>query len=252
MTSVTSMHLEQTMSYEPQPLSFVAYRNNKDRYGYIATWCVWDEESKRGPEMVQAADEATFVSKGLSSTLHSDVVVLGLNYGMSAKWATEHGEIERAAERLKQIAAGEKFANMYRAMRPYYAPVFRDTALWGAYATDFFKFTRGQEAMDQPAGIPSKDGSGIPDFYFTPDGIDLQVQGLRAELATVDAPGDLTFVFVSSRLMDFAAPALRQAFPDCRIAEIYHYKYPNARILREMLPDQVAVAHRIATGLQSG
>lgn len=202
--------------------------------------------------MVTATDEAEFVSKGLASTLHSDVVILGLNYGVSAKWGSEYGEIQNVTARLDQITAGETFANMYRAMRPYYAPVFRDTALWGAYATDFFKFERGQKATDQPAGIPSKDGSGIPPFYFSSEGIDLQVQGLRAELATLDAPSDLTFVLASKRLSESEAPdALRRAFPGCRIAEIHHYKFPNAAQLREVLPGQVARADRIAKGLDA-
>lgn len=238
------------MSYEPQTLSFAAYRANADRYGYIATWCIWDEVSKRGPEMVTATDEAAFVSMGLAGTLHSDVVILGLNYGTSAPWAAEEEAIECSTARLEQITAGEMFANMYRAMRPYYAPVFRGTALWGAYATDFFKFTCGQQATDLPAGVPSRDGSGIPPFYFSTEGIDLQVQGLRAELATIGAPGDPTFVLASSKLRGSAATALRKAFPGCRIAEIHHYKFPNSALLREVLRSQVPAADRIARRLE--
>lgn len=139
---------------------------------------------------------------------------------------------------------------MYGAMRPRYAPFFRGTCLWGAYATDFFKFEDGQTADELPVGIPTKDGGGIPDEYFEPDAVKVQVDGIKNELETLGRGDTIpAFVLTSKTLLHPAVlDGLSAGFPGMKYARINHYQHANARLLKEALAVQVPAAHTAFTG----
>lgn len=91
-------------------ISFSDYRRHAERYGYISTWCAWDETNKRSSEFVTADTENVFREKGLDRTLHADVVVLGLNFGASPAWLERTGGSD-SGERLAILRANPEISS---------------------------------------------------------------------------------------------------------------------------------------------
>lgn len=216
-------------------VSFDEYTQNLESFGHIATWCVWN--GRAGSEHVTAQSRNDYATR-LEGVLHKNVVVLAYNFGTSAEWADRP-----ISDRLADLRALPTYCNMYNAMRTYYAEPFAGTALWGAYATDLFKYARGQHALEAPIGVPSQTANLMPEWYLSDDGIALQVAGLKHELSTFGVSADPVFVLAHGGLTDpRIITALRSEFPDMRYERIYHYQTRNARLLRERLPMQVAKA----------
>lgn len=148
----------------PPRIDRATFDSVRETFGHVASWAVWSEPGGRRPgewvSDLSALDVASDPAR--LEPLHADVVLIALNSGVREDGSHHGGPLA-----MYHHPHGRDFM---------LAEAIRETPIWGAYLTDFFK------------GIPTRDGSGLRDFLLEhPVKVSEDVATLRAELALIGA-----------------------------------------------------------------
>lgn len=209
------------------------YKKIETKYPHIASFAYWTEEHKGNKaEPLLVANEEEFHEK-LEGKLHANVVIVGLNFGISngieALLLDKEKNDDEFLEALKEI---NYMSNQYGGSYGKKAlnDSFKGTCVEGAYMTDFFKFNSDDKEW-KAMGIATKDGSGLkPLLKDSPELYLKNIEGLKYELYDiVGIKEDPIFIFLGSDLNNDREikRLMTLYFPNSSIYKFSHYQRPG-------------------------
>lgn len=125
-------------------ISYNAYKQLKDQYGHIASFAYWYGGKLSGEKapLITVDDEAAFDTQ-LKGKLHTDVVFMGFNYGLS-DLTKKSMDFNTYSERVHHLQDEALFENQYgvngsqKMLRLKERELTHNTVVEGAFMTDFF------------------------------------------------------------------------------------------------------------------